>query len=279
MIPLSIDNFPFMILDSVSKFRFKYPSANTPSDSGEEDNATARPIKQDSDGDLVVERKRTGFIEIEHSKSTRLNLVGLQVWRGALLLADYILHNNKKFRNKGILELGSGVGLSSIVSAMYAKKVVCTDIDIGGLLNLIKTNVLKNNHLCQSKDNVEVMELDFLNLKYSDKLNDALKEIDFVIAADVIYDDDITEGFVNTIEKLLSEFKRIKAVYVALEKRYVFTTDICAPMYEQFLKLFDNMNCRMGPCRFQMENINLTFPQYFEYEKVKDLVLLKISRL
>lgn len=63
---------------------------------------------------------------LEHLKSTKLDLVGLQIWRGALLLADYILHNEKKFKNRKILELGSGVGLTSIVSSLYAREVICT---------------------------------------------------------------------------------------------------------------------------------------------------------
>lgn len=63
---------------------------------------------------------------LEHRKSTRLDAVGLQIWRGALLLGDYIMHNERKFKNTHILELGSGVGLTSIVASMYAREVICT---------------------------------------------------------------------------------------------------------------------------------------------------------
>lgn len=52
---------------------------------------------------------------IEHHKATDLTLVGLQVWRGALLLADYIFHNRNEFHDKRILELGSGVGLTGVL--------------------------------------------------------------------------------------------------------------------------------------------------------------------
>lgn len=68
------------------------------------------------------------FIIVEHSKSTVLGLVGLQIWRGALLLADWLLHNSKEFKeNNYILELGSGVGLTSIIAAM-SSNVFCTGI-------------------------------------------------------------------------------------------------------------------------------------------------------
>lgn len=53
-------------------------------------------------------------------------MVGLQIWRGALLLADWLLHNNEIVQKDSyILELGSGVGLTSIVAAMF-NPVFCT---------------------------------------------------------------------------------------------------------------------------------------------------------
>lgn len=53
--------------------------------------------------------------------------MGLQVWRGALLLSDYLLHlGPEKLKNSTILELGSGVGLTSIVASKFAKNVICT---------------------------------------------------------------------------------------------------------------------------------------------------------
>lgn len=95
----------------MSKFKFLYPPT---------------PPKPDSDGDLIVERKKLGIIEIEHSQRTILDLVGLQIWRGAFLLADWLLHYSDNFpKDCYILELGSGVGLTSIVAAMFTP-VICT---------------------------------------------------------------------------------------------------------------------------------------------------------
>ena len=62
----------------------------------------------------------------EHKKSTVLSEVGLQVWRGAFLLNDFILNNRPLFSNKKVIELGSGVGLTSILASVYAKRVICT---------------------------------------------------------------------------------------------------------------------------------------------------------
>lgn len=68
----------------------------------------------------------------EHKKSTVLSEVGLQVWRGAFLLNDFILSNRDLFSNKKVLELGSGVGLTSILASIFAKKVICTGLEIKG---------------------------------------------------------------------------------------------------------------------------------------------------
>lgn len=67
--------------------------------------------------------------------NTSLNLVGLQVWRGALLLADYLLHTAANLKNgpnspcyESVIELGAGTGLTSIVAAMVSSKVTSTGI-------------------------------------------------------------------------------------------------------------------------------------------------------
>lgn len=58
---------------------------------------------------------------------TRLNIQHVfQVWSGALLLCDYILHRYEGFQNKHVVDLGAGVGLTSVVAAMFARSVYCT---------------------------------------------------------------------------------------------------------------------------------------------------------
>lgn len=141
--------------------------------------------KIDSDGDLIVARKKSGCIEIEHLNSTNLLLVGLQVWRGAFVLADFLFHHCRTFANKHILEVGSGVGLSSIAAAVFTtERVICTDIDIGGILNVIRSNVARNTGLTGNVNKVDVMELDFKNSNWPSELQEAMKQTDVVIAAD-----------------------------------------------------------------------------------------------
>ncbi|XP_065362652.1 methyltransferase-like protein 22 [Calliphora vicina] len=259
---------------TVSKFEFKYPTNETVYDSC--------GVTHDDDGDLLVRRRsdiaeKDGVIEIQHSEATEIRLVGLQVWRGALLLADYIFHKRDELKNKQILELGAGVGLTSIAAGLYVRKVVCTDVDIGGILDLIRANVKRNKKLCGNSE-IDVLEYDFMVDKksYSKELLNAIDESDIVVAADVIYDDDLTKAFINVMEAIFEREKvsnKKKTIYCALEKRYVFTTtefDSVAPMFEHFLKL-------TMPKPWKFEYVQTDFPQYFKYERCKHLVLLKIT--
>ena len=43
-----------------------------------------------------------------------------------MLLADFVIHSREDFKDQTVLELGAGVGLTSIVAGMFAKEVVCT---------------------------------------------------------------------------------------------------------------------------------------------------------
>lgn len=204
-------------------------------------------------------------------------MVGLQVWRGALILADFLFHNRKKFADKQILELGSGVGLTSIAASIYAERnIVCTDINLGGLLDLLKSNVELNKQMINNRVTVQVMELDFRNRNWSIELENAVKNASLIIAADVIYDNDITDELCITLKQILDpdtyNQRRDKEVYIALEKRYVFTLadlDTTAPCYEHFIEVQKTNHWRL-------DQVPIDFPQYFDYVRSKEFVLMKL---
>lgn len=125
---------------------------------------------------------------------------------------------------------------------------------------------------------MKVIELDFKGIEnWSEEIKTVIKNSNIILAADVIYDDDLTEAFVATMEEVLILGKSA-TIFVALEKRYVFTLadmDTCAPCYEHFLKFLDKMKNRHSG--WKIESVPLDFPQYFHYERSKALVLWKIS--
>lgn len=88
----------------------------------------------------------------------------------------------------------------------------------------------------------------------------------------VIYDNDLTDCFINVLETLLSNPKK-KTIFIALEKRYVFTLadlETVAPCFEYFLSNIAHKSWRVA-------YIPIDFPQFFNYKRCKDLVLLKVE--
>ena len=83
-------------------------------------------LECDSDGDLDLPRHHGSGVDleitIEHDTETQLQDVGLQVWRGSLLLADYILYHHQDFCKQTVLEVGSGTGLASIIASYCGAK-------------------------------------------------------------------------------------------------------------------------------------------------------------
>nr|CAG4647349.1 EOG090X0C5G [Megafenestra aurita] len=238
--------------------------------------------KTDDDGDLVVQRKDFSpdlTLSIMHYVNTSLELVGLQVWRGALLLADYLLHlatdNISKSRinhDDAVIELGAGTGFTSIVAGMAAGQVVSTDIAMGNILSLIDTNIKQNSRWIKAQMNVK--ELNFYDSDYSVELTHLIENSTFVIAADVVYHDDLTDAFILTLKRLMN-IGRQKIALIALEKRFVFTLsdlDVGAPCYEYF---YDRLHAELSSYNIIEVDTN-RIPQYFCYERVKELVLFEI---
>lgn len=140
------------------------------------------------------------------------------------------------------------------------------------------------------------MELDFQQPSLKTEIAQRLPDVKIVIAADggfkkmffflnvlcfffffffvVIYDDRITDAFVKTVQNLLGVPPK-REIYVALEKRYVFTIadlNAVAPCFDYFLQQLNKLK------NVVCEEVELDFPKYFQYDRVKELVLLKISK-
>jgi predicted nicotinamide N-methyase len=55
-------------------------------------------------------------------------LIGEALWNGSITLSDWMVINRHLFKDKSVLEVGSGIGLAGIVcSACGAKQVILTD--------------------------------------------------------------------------------------------------------------------------------------------------------
>lgn len=232
----------------LSIYRFVLQEQEEEEDNGSTHNTqatitTAPASLQDADGDLIVPRRcRTKRITIKlhHQRATSLNHVGLQCWRGALLLCETLLSHRKEIAGKVLCELGAGVGITSILAAsLQPRRVYLTDKDDADILDLARRNVALN--VDNDASTIIVQALDWSADKNSSILAAAAaavkmegvnqEAISILIAADVIYDDDITDAFFFTLRHMLYD-KKLTAenayCLLTLEKRTVFSLEAMA---------------------------------------------------
>ncbi|KAM7372513.1 hypothetical protein PAMP_009677 [Pampus punctatissimus] len=232
------------------------------------------------------------IIRIEHTMATPLEDVGKQVWRGAFILADFILSKPIMFRGATVLELGAGTGLASIIMATIAKTVYCTDVG-EDLLSMCKQNVTLNTHLMEpSGGEVRVRQLDWLqndlctdaDVEFNwteEEVADMYNNTSVIIAADVCYDDDLTDGLFRTLYRLCSNFLHNCTIIISIEKRMNFmlrNLNVSCKAYDHFSHCLTQLqDLTDGRCSFRVEQLPSNFPQFLSYERIEQLELWKVT--
>ncbi|XP_044159550.1 methyltransferase-like protein 22 isoform X2 [Bufo gargarizans] len=208
-----------------------------------------------------------GVVKIEHTMATPLEDVGKQIWRGAFLLADYILWQQDLFRGCTALELGAGTGFTSIIMATVAKAVYCT----GGQVKVKELDWLKNQ-FCTDPE-----------APYSwtdDDIADLYDQTTVILAADVFYDDDLTDALFKTLDRITHAVTRLCTIYLSIERRFNFTLrymDITCDAYNHFRNCLNNFEkIKNGKLKWTATEIKPAFPQFFSYER-EHLELWKIT--
>ncbi|KAF9929335.1 Methyltransferase-like protein 22 [Linnemannia zychae] len=233
-------------------------------------------------------------IQINHAMGTDLRGVGSQVWMGCFLLVDWIVHMQEQLQGAVVLEIGAGTGLATIATRLLTSvdRIYCTDydseilqnckanIDVSGVSKDIKTRRL--NWLMD--DPFVTMEDD-----YSDVFDWSPQERQdwdnngtFIFAADVVYDDSLTDALVDCLEKLLLKplpashprYYIGRVAYMTMEKRYNFSLDelaVVAQAYEYFKDRMTRSDV------LEAEEIDVsTLSRHCDYERTGDLVLFRI---
>uniref|UniRef100_A0A8C4N248 Methyltransferase like 22 n=1 Tax=Eptatretus burgeri TaxID=7764 RepID=A0A8C4N248_EPTBU len=235
--------------------------------------AEGRPITQPV---ILCGHPSVSFEEKEGEKDEEKNdengncFPCLQVWRASFLLCDYILNCRRKFNGVTALELGAGTGLVSITMATIASKVYCTDVGTD-LLDLCQRNVKEEQ---QHDYCLNCPENEF---SWSEEeVADIHDHTTLLLAADVCYDDDLTDAFFRTVCHLMSNFVNDSMLFIAIEKRYNFTLrtlDVACEAYEYFRHCLKELGAMTdGNREYRICKISTDFPQAMSYDRVKHLV-------
>ncbi|CAJ1955212.1 unnamed protein product [Sphenostylis stenocarpa] len=245
---------------------------------------------------------------------TFFSLDDVPVWKAALVLSDFILHKascSSELHGVIALELGAGTemflmssfgsGLVGILLARVANTVFLTDYGTEILDNCAK-NVQLNFGLLNYEAKIHVRELDWFNRlppkakveeapcgqKYSWTSGEieAADNASLLVAADVIYSDELTDAFFSTLERLMSRGST-KVLYLALEKRYNFSLsdlDVVANGYSHFRSYLrdedESENLESGSMsNFVGKRMDVSqIPQYVgEYARGRDVEIWQIT--
>ncbi|XP_019324083.1 methyltransferase-like protein 22 isoform X2 [Panthera pardus] len=247
--------------------------------------------EEDPLADGARESSPRDIVRIEHTMATPLEDVGKQVWRGALLLADYILFQRDLFQGRTVLELGAGTGLASIIAATVARTVYCTDVG-ADLLAMCQRNIALNGHLTAAGGGVvKVKELDWLRddlctdpeVPFSwsqEDVSDLYSHTTILLAAEVFYDDDLTDALFETLSRLAHKLQNACTAILSVEKRLNFTLrhlDVTCEAYDHFRSWLRRLEgLADGRLRFAVERVEASFPQLLVYERIQQLELWKI---
>ncbi|NXJ10187.1 MET22 protein, partial [Odontophorus gujanensis] len=247
--------------------------------------------KENSFEDEEQECTCGSIVKIEHTMATPLEDVGKQVWRAAFLLADYVLFKRDVFRSCTVLELGGGTGMTSIIMGMIANRVYCTDVG-EDLLAMCEQNVALNKHLMEpGGGEIKVKELDWLKDEFctdpealyswsEEEIADLHDHCTVIMAADVFYDDDLTDALFRTLYRITHNLKHSCTVFLAIEKRQVLPTlnftlrhmDVTCEAYSHFRNTLNDMeNLPDGKMKYSVEPIKPDFCQFLIYERIEQL--------
>lgn len=154
----------------------------------------------------------------------KCNLVGMIPWSAGYRLVEWLVYSanlDRSILDSDIIELGSGIGISSIIpfSVIPISSICSTDYDPKIIKNLIynfKINgiSLSSEDLTKSTSKercARVMCLDWetINMSIAKEMIRHLKN-PIIISSDVIYDDGLTLLFVKTLRCLLvSSYEKV----------------------------------------------------------------------
>lgn len=144
------------------------------------------------------------------TQSNTSNETGSTLWLSSQILSAYMSLQKKKKKKLTLLELGSGIGLTSLVCHTLGYTVTASDY--GAIVPLLAHNIELNG----KKKDIKVETIDWCHLDNNTENTLPLQIYNVVVLSDVIYVPELLPCLVKTILRFVD---RKSTVYVAQEVR------------------------------------------------------------
>jgi len=197
-----IDDLPLLLIEGIGKLVSDYRFNNTNLELAEDVGYTLYDLKALAYPVLIRVVKNH-------------NQVGCRIWEAALFLIEFFLSKNEILDKINILELGAGVGVTSLlISALkqYRPSQIYLSDNINSVLENLDYNINLNNETARhilsgdlSPCITKSLYLDWVNM---DELNIKCIQSEIILAADCTYSADISFHLAKCLVYLLTDFKK-----------------------------------------------------------------------
>jgi predicted nicotinamide N-methyase len=146
------------------------------------------------DGDFIVAGSPLFLSSLNETRGANEALdgdTGNAVWDAAVFLVKYFEQNPRLVQNKTVCELGCGLGLCGIATALLgAFQVTLTDMDY--VLGATSSNITRNGV-------VDVSRTSCLDWTRPEKSDIEWHKVDLLLSSDTLWLDHLIEPLVNTL--------------------------------------------------------------------------------
>lgn len=188
---------------------------------------------------------------VKQNLGQTLDSTGLTIWRAAEHLCEWIMKNSNVFAGKHVCELGGGLGLVSILlhKLEVAASICCTDGDEISL-KLLRENVEDTG--CGGDKPLVVEKLYWG--EHADFI-ESHPEVDTIIAADVIYEEEQIEPLLCTAVAILQNAKKDSAQLILAYARRNVPIDLVLVCAERLGLQHEYLDGEVEPIvRFQLKS-------------------------